>query len=530
MQSLLRTKRLVWALAVAIVTVVLTFTYVSGRQYVAAMESVQRTLEVTSTIDSVVTAVIDEETGQRGFMLTNEESFLEPYQLGRIQVVAGLDKLARLTRDSPKQGGSVAGLRRMIREKQTFVDQMIALNRSAEPEAALHQVQTGRGKELMDVIRQRTAEMRTEERRVLDQRTKRAARTQRFAFAAITAGALVTALLLLGSFLSLHREAANLRQAAEELAESEERFRALADGASDMVRVFEVDGTTWYQSPSMERLLGFTHAEIIALGAALIHPEDLAEAREMFHKIAGGEVDEGLLVHRFACKNGGYRWFETNFMALGGHRRRIQATARDVTQRRQDTEALALRADEMRTLSLRDELTGLANRRGFFELGEQMMRVASREQRSLAVVFADLDGLKPINDLHGHDAGDLAITEAAALLKSVCGPDDVAVRLGGDEFAVLTLELDAASVSAFRARIEFALAQRNARRDLPFELSFSLGVAFSATDREEALEILLARADSAMYSEKRTHRIERGLRTTLPPQGRPSLPGFAKVG
>ena len=79
MQSLLRIKRLVWALAVVIVTVVLTFTYFSGRRYVTAMESVQHTLEVTSTIDSVVAAVIDEETGQRGFLLTNEESFLEPY-------------------------------------------------------------------------------------------------------------------------------------------------------------------------------------------------------------------------------------------------------------------------------------------------------------------------------------------------------------------------------------------------------------------------------------------------------------------
>jgi diguanylate cyclase (GGDEF)-like protein/PAS domain S-box-containing protein len=530
MHALLRTKRLVWALAVVIVTVVMTFTYFSGRRYVRAMESVQHTLELTSTIDSVVAAVIDEETSQRGFLLTNEESFLEPYRLGRIQVVAGLDKLARLTRGNQKQGAWVIDLRGAIREKQAFVDNMIALNRSGQPEAALLQVQAGRGKQLMDVIRQRAAEMRSDERRVLEERSKLASRTQRLAFGAMVAGALVTALLLFGSFLALHRDAASLRQAAEELAESEERFRVLADSASDMVRVFEVDGTTWYQSPSMERLLGFTHQEISALGAAILHPEDLAEAREMFHKVAGGEVEGGLLVHRFACKSGGYRWFETNFVALGGHPLRIQATSRDVTQRRRDTEALALRADELHTLSLRDELTGLYNRRGFFELGEQMMRVASREQRSLAVVFVDLDGLKPINDLHGHDAGDRAIIEAAALLKSVCRAADVAVRLGGDEFAVLAFDLNATSVASFRVRVELALAQRNARKDLPFELSFSLGVAYRATDCDEALEIVLARADAAMYSEKRAHRMERGLRTSLPPHGRPSHPGFTPVG
>jgi diguanylate cyclase (GGDEF)-like protein len=184
-----------------------------------------------------------------------------------------------------------------------------------------------------------------------------------------------------------------------------------------------------------------------------------------------------------------------------------------------------LRADEMRSLSLKDELTGLYNRRGFFELGEQYERVAARERRSLAVVFVDLDGLKPINDQFGHDAGDRAITEAGLLLKSVCRSADVVVRMGGDEFAVLAMDLDTTTFAAFRARAELALAARNARGDLPFELSFSLGAAFRATDREEPLETLLARAEAAMYSEKRAHRMERGLRMSLAPgpRNRPSV-------
>jgi len=523
MESLLRTKRLVWALAVAIVTIVLTFTYLSGRRYVAAVESIQRTLVVTSTLDRIVTAAIDEETGQRGFLLTNDETYLEPYWGGRREAREALDKLARLTRGSPTQAEWMAELRRLVREKQRFSEDTVGLHRNGQPEAALRAVQSGRGKQLMDRIRRLAAGLRVEEERTLELRSALALRTQRLAFAAIVAGAVVTALLLFASFLTLHRDAAKLRQAAEEIAESEERFRVLADSASDIVRVFELDGTLWYQSPSVERLLGFTFEEITAMGAALMHPEDLDETRALFRRMVAGEVEGGMLVHRLATKDGGHRWFETNFVILTGHPRRIQATARDVTQRRRDNEALAMRADELRKLSLRDELTGLYNRRGFFELGEQLCRVAARERRSLAVVFADLDGLKPINDLHGHEAGDRAIIEAALLFKSVCRASDVAVRLGGDEFAVLALDLDPTSFSAFRARTELALAARNSRRDLPFALSFSLGVAFRASDREEPLETLLARADASMYSEKRAHRAERGLRTSLAP-GRGGAP------
>jgi diguanylate cyclase (GGDEF)-like protein/PAS domain S-box-containing protein len=522
MRSLLRTKRLVWALAVALVTVIVTFTYFSSRRYVAAVESVQHTLEVSSAIDRMLAAIMEQETDQRGHLLTGEEVMLARYRFARANVAQQVERLRLLTADNPVQRRALEELEKAAEEKHRFMDQMIELVRAGKSDAALEAVRSGRGRHLMNAIRECTERMGKEERRLLTVRSDFAARTQGYALGAITIGALVTALMLVASFVALHRDAEELRKTAEELAESEERFRVLADSASDIVRVYELDGTVWYQSPSMERLLGFTLDEINAMPtSALLHPDDLDEARALFMKLTKAEVDGGMLVHRMICKDGTYRWFETNFVLLHGSPPRVQTTARDVTQRRRDTEALALRADEMRTLSLRDVLTGLYNRRGFFELGEQLERVAVREKRSLAVVFVDLDGLKPINDQFGHEAGDRAINEAAALLRSVCRSADVAVRLGGDEFAVIAMDLDATSFGSFRARIELALAARNMRGDLPFELSFSMGAAFRPTDREEPLETLLARADAAMYSEKRAHRAERGLRMSLAPAARP---------
>jgi len=524
LQNLLRIKRSVWAVAVAVVTVVVTFAYLSGRRYVAAVESVQHTLEVTSSIDALTAAIIDEETGQRGFLLTSDHAFLDPYEVGRVEVAVQLKRLEQLLRADPEQLRAFARLRPAILDKQGFADAVVQLARAGRGDEALEMVRGGRGKALMDDIRKQSARMTAAERDKLTERSNLALRTQGYAFAALVAGAGVTALLLIGTFISLHRDAAELRRAAEELAESEERFRMLADSASDIVRVFELDGSLWYQSPSIERLLGFTSEEIAELGERLLHPDDVAENQSLLQKMAAGELDGGMLVHRFLTKDGNHRWFETQFAMMVGHPPRIQTTARDVTQRRRDTEALVMRADEMKTLSLRDELTGLYNRRGFFELAEQAERVAARERRSLAVVFIDMDGLKPINDLFGHDAGDQALIETGKLLQSVCRASDVLARLGGDEFAVLAINLDPTSFGAFRARTELALAARNARADLPFELSFSLGAAFRATDHDEPFETLVARADAAMYAQKRARRAERGLRTSLVPGPRVTRP------
>src|SRR5690606_4600473 len=88
-------------------------------------------------------------------------------------------------------------------------------------------------------------------------------------------------------------------------------------------------------------------------------------------------------------------------------------------------------------LSMSDELTGLHNRRGFYLLGEQFLKERQRDQVGLTLIILDLDGLKTVNDAHGHAAGDEYIQTAAALLRSVLRESDLAARMGGDEFAVL---------------------------------------------------------------------------------------------
>ena len=164
--------------------------------------------------------------------------------------------------------------------------------------------------------------------------------------------------------------------------------------------------------------------------------------------------------------------------------------------------------EEIRALSLTDELTGLHNRRGFLTLAGQQLRRARREARGLALLYADLDGLKAINDRHGHEAGDRAIAGAAAVLRRVFRTDDVVARLGGDEFAVLVGDADAAPL--LHARLREELARERPPEHAPggeAPLSLSTGLVAVAAADDRSLDVLMAEADARMYAEKRSRRM-----------------------
>jgi diguanylate cyclase (GGDEF)-like protein len=117
------------------------------------------------------------------------------------------------------------------------------------------------------------------------------------------------------------------------------------------------------------------------------------------------------------------------------------------------------------SLAIGDELTGLANRRGFELLGERLVRAARRLELPLSVIYADLDNMKPIDDTYGHDCGDRALIEVGETLASTLRASDLLARLGGDEFCALLVGAAAQAAPSLIARVEGSLAARNAEPD-----------------------------------------------------------------
>lgn len=162
----------------------------------------------------------------------------------------------------------------------------------------------------------------------------------------------------------------------------------------------------------------------------------------------------------------------------------------------------------VRQLSLTDELTGLYNRRGFLLLASQQLKIARRTQTGCCILFADLDGLKQINDAWGHEAGDRLIKEAALVLKETFRDSDVAARLGGDEFVVF-ISLCPDDINDFSTRLQTHIQCFNQQPERWQPLSMSFGVKYCEVDEDFSLEELMAQADELMYEHKRTKRLTR---------------------
>lgn len=156
-------------------------------------------------------------------------------------------------------------------------------------------------------------------------------------------------------------------------------------------------------------------------------------------------------------------------------------------------------------LSLRDELTGLLNRRGFLEFSAQAARAASRRGSGFLLVFADMDGLKRVNDSFGHAEGDAAIKETAAVLRRSFRECDIVSRLGGDEFAILMLESGMADSEFVRERIDAGCARASEGR--PYRISISAGFEEWGKGSAEDISAVLARADVKLYEMKAARKV-----------------------
>jgi len=177
-----------------------------------------------------------------------------------------------------------------------------------------------------------------------------------------------------------------------------------------------------------------------------------------------------------------------------------------VLEREAARAVLETHAADVHARSLRDELTGLYNRRGFMECGQSNL-VRSGEA---TLFFIDLNGMKRINDGLGHEAGDRALVDIAGLLHEASGAADVVGRLGGDEFVVLALA-SREEAAARMTRLRQNIASFNARGERPYDLSVSIGTAVYQPDSPRTLDELLCAADALMYEEKQLRRLRGSL-------------------
>lgn len=184
---------------------------------------------------------------------------------------------------------------------------------------------------------------------------------------------------------------------------------------------------------------------------------------------------------------------ETNRKLLVEVERRLEAEVK-----------LRAAMEELRALSIRDELTGLLNRRGFMERGKRILEEAKVSGETYLVMFADMDKLKSINDQFGHDEGDHAIAHTASLLVKHLPKSSVIARLGGDEFtAIIPVQGVQQPELTIRQVLSSAVDEHNLLSGLPYSLSISMGFILYRPDVSISLDEVMKQADDKLYSEKR---------------------------
>ncbi|MHB8882717.1 MAG: GGDEF domain-containing protein [Thermodesulfovibrionales bacterium] len=166
---------------------------------------------------------------------------------------------------------------------------------------------------------------------------------------------------------------------------------------------------------------------------------------------------------------------------------------------------------QLRSLSLTDDLTGLYNRRGFMTLSEQQLKLASRMKKGCYLLFADLDGLKQINDSLGHAEGCHALIETSVILKECFRESDILSRIGGDEFVVLSTENSSdGGPEVISGRLQRKLDEFNGRGSRRYRLSLSMGIVYCGPEDRCSISDMLNEADQLMYEQKRIRKSMHG--------------------
>ena len=298
---------------------------------------------------------------------------------------------------------------------------------------------------------------------------------------------------------AVHNSDRKRRRAEEELAEKEQRYRELFNYSQGMICIHDVNGVLETVNPAVVASTGYTLEELRGRNIADFLPEkERSRVIGFFRQIEHEGLSSGLLP--IVAKDGRQlMWrYQSIMVTDAGKDPYVIGHAVDVTE-------LVAAQSELRNLSLTDELTGLLNRRGFLTLAEQQLRLErhNRTARGLNLLFADMDGLKKINDTIGHEAGSEAIQTLAQVVKSVVRSGDLVARWGGDEFVLLTIGAQDENIDQMIERIEHRLEEHNSSSGKRYAIACSIGKAPVNLEGDRTFEEIIAEADEAMYAAKR---------------------------
>ena len=290
---------------------------------------------------------------------------------------------------------------------------------------------------------------------------------------------------------------------------TEERLRQLSRAVEQSpvcVVITDTDSRITYVNPKFSELTGYSYDEALGENPRILKTSitPLENFKSLWETLLRGGKWSGEFCNK--KKNGELYWemaYISPVVNSDGETTHYVAVKENITERKKAEE-------QLRELSLLDELTGLTNRRGFYLLAKQQIKVADRSRRGLVLIFADMDGMKYINDTFGHKEGDQALIDAAGIIKGAFRASDIIGRLGGDEFIALSVEASEESKENIQNRLRENLEAHNLETTKSYKLSISIGITVYDPAAPCSLDELIERGDKLMYENKQKRKMARG--------------------
>jgi diguanylate cyclase (GGDEF)-like protein/PAS domain S-box-containing protein len=296
-----------------------------------------------------------------------------------------------------------------------------------------------------------------------------------------------------------------LASAWRQLANSEQKYQTIANFTYDWETWISPTGELLFNSNSCEKITGYRAEAFEAESDFLVritHPQDKALVADHL-KHHQTQDEGGELSFRIVLPDGTVRWIEHACLPVFGNSREFlgrRVSSRDITDRK-------VAEAQIRQLAYFDSLTGLPNRRMLYDHLHLGLAQANRFERSLALMFLDLDYFKQINDTLGHEVGDQLLKEVAKRLEDCIRSGDTVARVGGDEFVIVLSQItepqDAAQVAQ---KILVAMAEPLRLDGQALKVSMSIGIAVYPSLGNEDVQSLMKNADVAMYQAKNAGR------------------------
>jgi diguanylate cyclase (GGDEF)-like protein/PAS domain S-box-containing protein len=302
--------------------------------------------------------------------------------------------------------------------------------------------------------------------------------------------------------------------------ESESIYKILIQNAEDMIVLSTLNGARRFVSPAVLSITGWTDEEFEALGyLGAVHEDDREFAQGIIDSLIVGEARQTFR-HRLLRKDGNSRWVESSVRGFtdsqSAHIAGYVATVRDISQHvesedvwTEENAALASQNEHLSDLALKDELTGISNRRAFNLFLDYEFERHARSGTSLALLMIDVDHFKKYNDTLGHPAGDACLRQLGQTLEfRVRRSNDRVARIGGEEFAAILPQTDEAG--ARKVAQDLLDAVNGLAIEHPGSpqgrVSVSIGVASLSPRHGTDSAALIQQADRALYESKRTGR------------------------